>query len=80
MKNAKLIGRHIDYNSTISAQDYCASNFLKIWHYHPELELDIIHSITGIRFVGDHIENFMPDDTVLLDILPSFIKRVLPNS
>ena len=63
---AKLIGRYIDQNCSINLQDYSSHNFLKIWHYHPEFELDIIHKSTGIRFIGDCIEKFEPGDIVLI--------------
>lgn len=63
---AKLIYRNIDQNYSISIQDYSAKNFLKIWHYHPELELDIIHTSTGTRFIGDSVEKFEPGDIVLI--------------
>ena len=41
-------------------------NFLKVWHYHPELELDVILKGSETRFVGDNIENFMPGDIVFM--------------
>lgn len=41
-------------------------HFLKIWHYHPELELVIIMESTGTRFVGDSIEKFNKGEVVLL--------------
>ena len=36
------------------------------WHYHPEYELTYIPSGEGIRYVGSDLDNFYPDDLVLL--------------
>ena len=41
-------------------------NFLKIWHYHAELELVVIKESTGTRFVGDSIEKFEPGEVILI--------------
>ena len=41
-------------------------NFLKIWHYHPELELVTILKSKGTRFIGDSIKKFQPKDVVLI--------------
>ena len=41
-------------------------NFLKLWHYHPELELVIIKESKGTRFVGDSIEKFQPGEVILI--------------
>lgn len=41
-------------------------NFGNIWHYHPELELHYIIKGEGVRFIGDNISNFVPDEMILL--------------
>ncbi len=40
--------------------------FLKIWHYHPELELVVILKSEGSCFVGDSIEKFEVGDIILI--------------
>jgi YesN/AraC family two-component response regulator len=41
-------------------------NFLKIWHYHPELELVHIVKSTGTRFIGDSIQKFKEGEVILI--------------
>jgi len=40
--------------------------FLKVWHYHPELELVLNIKSTGTRFVGDSIKKFDEGEVVLI--------------
>lgn len=40
--------------------------FLKIWHYHPELELVVILKSEGTCFIGDSIEKFEVEDIILI--------------
>lgn len=61
-----FIQRVVDSQSSLGIQDYSAESFLKVWHYHTELELNVIHESTGTAFVGDSIEGFEPGDIVLI--------------
>lgn len=40
--------------------------FPAAWHFHPQYELTYIKSSSGIRYVGDSIQNFSPGDFVLV--------------
>ncbi len=40
--------------------------FLKVWHYHPELELVVVLKSEGTCFIGDSIEKFESGDIVLI--------------
>ncbi|WP_207423186.1 AraC family transcriptional regulator [Desertivirga brevis] len=52
--------------STFSVRHDVKSNFVGIWHYHPELELHYIIKGEGVKFIGDKISNFSPGEIVLL--------------
>lgn len=52
--------------ATISVRKNSYVNFLKIWHYHPELELVTVLKSKGTRFIGDSIKKFQPKDVVLI--------------
>ncbi|AWG22026.1 AraC family transcriptional regulator [Flavobacterium faecale] len=53
-----------DSSFTTKLNDY--PYFLKIWHYHPELELVVILKSEGSCFVGDSIEKFEVADIILI--------------
>jgi len=40
--------------------------FLKVWHFHPEIELVYIKNSRGTRFIGDSIEKFEEGEIVLI--------------
>lgn len=63
---AQPISRTIYQNSSFRLKEYNFKNFLKVWHYHPEVELIVILESTGTRFIGDSIEKFVPGDVVLI--------------
>lgn len=52
--------------SSFKAYAYEKPEFDAPWHYHPEYELTYIVSSHGVRYTGNHFENFMQDDLVLL--------------
>lgn len=62
----KLLSRsNLQNNSfTISYNNY--PYFLKIWHYHIELELVVLLESTGTRFIGDSVEKFDKGEIVLI--------------
>jgi AraC-like DNA-binding protein len=53
-------------NSSIHVRYEKCRYFDNPWHFHPELELNLIVKSTGTRFVGDGIGNFGEGDLVLL--------------
>lgn len=61
-----LLNRTSLQNSSFTASRDSYPHFLKIWHYHPELELVYIIKGTGTRFIGDGIEKFSDGDLVLI--------------
>jgi len=62
----KLLDRSSANRNPFVVQENSYSNFLKIWHYHAELELVVIKESHGTRFVGDSVENFKPGEIILI--------------
>lgn len=48
---AQLISKFIDQHSSFTLGNHTYKKKLKVWHYHPELELVIILKSNGTRFV-----------------------------
>lgn len=61
-----LLDRSSINNSSFTTKVNEYPYFLKIWHYHPELELVVILKSEGTCFVGDSIEKFEVGDVVLI--------------
>jgi AraC-like DNA-binding protein len=61
-----LLDRSSINNSSFTTKASEYPYFLKIWHYHPELELVVILKSEGTCFVGDSIEKFEVGDIILL--------------
>lgn len=60
---------HFLHKSAVSQIQYSATEgkeFLKLWHYHPELELVYIVQGQGTLYVGDFIGHFEQDNIFLL--------------
>lgn len=62
----KLLERSSAQRKPFAVKENRHPNFLKIWHYHPELELVVIKESVGTRFVGDSIEKFKPGEVILI--------------
>ncbi|MEA1786992.1 AraC family transcriptional regulator [Arenibacter sp. GZD96] len=60
-----LIDRRNATNASFSIKTHRFKHFLKVWHYHPELELVLITKSIGTRFIGDNVAKFQPGDVVL---------------
>jgi AraC-like DNA-binding protein len=55
-----------DKSSTIFIHQPNEQNFPSPWHFHPEIEIMYVQKSSGMRFVGDSIENFEPGDLVMV--------------
>jgi len=55
-----------DAGSSFRCFDFQLPFFPFKWHYHPELELTLIVKGSGLRFVGDSIQEFKDGDLCLL--------------
>ncbi len=61
-----LLNRTSLRNNSFTVADNREPHFLKVWHYHPELELVVVLKSTGTRFIGDSIEKFKEGEVVLI--------------
>lgn len=55
-----------DVDSTIRWHTHSYPHPLARWHTHPEAEIHLIRSGTGLAFVGDHVGRFAPGHLVLV--------------
>jgi len=53
-------------NESFSVAHRKYPNFLKVWHYHSELELVVLVKSTGTQFIGDHIGAFAEGEIILI--------------
>ena len=60
-----LLDRSSLTNNSFTISDNKYPYFLKVWHYHPELELVTIVKSSGTKFIGDSIEQFKEGDVML---------------
>lgn len=63
---ATLLKRGASPDHSFSASRHDFSHFLKIWHYHTELELVYITGSEGTRFIGDNISRFQSGELILI--------------
>lgn len=61
-----LLDRSSLENRSFTITNHSYPNFIKVWHYHPEIELTVILKSSGTRFIGDNIEQFKEGNVVLI--------------
>ncbi len=61
-----LLDRTIQNHHSFNVSHNRYPHFLKIWHYHPELELVAVLKSSGTHFIGDNIERFNVGDVILI--------------
>lgn len=61
-----LLNRTSELHRSLTINREVRPNFLRVWHYHPEIELVHVIKSTGTRFIGDNIERFTAGDLVLI--------------
>lgn len=52
--------------SSFSARHDVMPNFGNVWHFHEELELHYTIRGEGVRFIGDNISSFSPEEIILV--------------
>ncbi len=52
--------------SSFSARHDIMPNFGNVWHFHEELELHYTIRGEGVRFIGDNISSFAPNEIILV--------------
>lgn len=52
---------------TGARQSTLVDGFGALWHRHPELEIAFIHQGSGLRLIGNHLDNFTDGDLVVID-------------
>lgn len=62
----QLLSRSNLQNNSFSVNYNSYPYFLKVWHYHAELELVLLLESTGTRFIGDSVEKFDKGEIVLI--------------
>ncbi len=63
---ATLLKRGVTPDRSFSTEKHSFSNFLKVWHYHLELELVYMVRSEGTRFIGDDIDRFQAGELILI--------------
>ncbi len=63
---ATLLKRETSPNRSFSVAKHNFPHFLKVWHYHVELELVYIVQSEGTRFIGDNIDQFQAGELMLI--------------
>lgn len=62
----ELIDRTTHLGRSFNINTHCYPHFLKVWHYHPEIELVSIVKSSGTMFIGDSIKKFQEGDLILI--------------
>jgi len=76
----KLQFLHKNLTGNIKFSVHQEKEFLKLWHYHPELELVYIAEGEGTLYAGDFIGSYKKNDIFLLgQNVPHMFYSKLPN-
>lgn len=54
------------HDQSFYVKEAIVPHMYSLWHYHQEIEINLVMKGTGTRFVGDHMENFSDQDLVMV--------------